>query len=72
MPDVVELEEPACDRLEEAAGKLGELGLSIERFGPNAMLVRAVPHSLRKSDPAQTARRYCRRLGKAWRGAVAR
>ena len=51
IPEVVELDEPACDRLEEAAGKLAELGLAIERFGPGAMLVRSVPHSLRKSDP---------------------
>jgi DNA mismatch repair protein MutL len=51
IPEVVELEEPACDRLEDAAERLGALGLAIERFGPGAMLVRSVPHSLRKSDP---------------------
>jgi len=51
MPDVVELEEPDCDRLEEAIAKLAELGLVIERFGPDAMLVRAVPHALGKADP---------------------
>ncbi len=51
IPEVVELEEPACDRLEDAAEKLGALGLSIERFGPGAMLVRSVPHALGKSDP---------------------
>lgn len=51
LPEVVELEETACDRLEDAAEKLGELGLVIERFGPNAMLVRAVPQSLGKSNP---------------------
>ncbi len=50
MPDVVELEEPDCDRLEEAIPKLGELGLVIERFGPDAMLVRAVPHALGKAN----------------------
>lgn len=53
MPAVVELDEPACDRIEDAAEKLGELGLAVERFGPDAILVRAVPHSLRKSDPAR-------------------
>jgi DNA mismatch repair protein MutL len=41
MPEVVELEEPECDRLEAAAGELAEMGLDIERFGPTAMLVRA-------------------------------
>ena len=53
IPEVVELEEPACDRLEDAADRLGALGLAIERFGPGAMLVRSVPHSLRKSDPGK-------------------
>jgi len=51
LPEVVELEETACDRLEDAAEKLAALGLVIERFGPNAILVRAVPHSLGKADP---------------------
>lgn len=56
LPEVVELEETACDRLEDAADKLALLGLVIERFGPNAMLVRAVPHSLGKSNPAALLR----------------
>ena len=56
IPEVVELEEPACDRLEDAAERLGALGLAIERFGPGAMLVRSVPHSLRKSDPGTLLR----------------
>jgi DNA mismatch repair protein MutL len=47
---VVELEEPACDRLEERAEQLAGFGLAIERFGPAAMLVRAVPSALAKSD----------------------
>ncbi len=51
MPDVVELDEPSCDRLEDAIAKLAELGLVIERFGPDAMLVRAVPHALGKANP---------------------
>jgi len=51
MPAVVELDEPACDRLEEQAGAFAELGLAIERFGPGAMLVRAVPGALAKADP---------------------
>lgn len=53
MPDVVELEEPDCDRLEDAVPKLAEFGLLIERFGPDAMLVRAVPHALGKANPAK-------------------
>jgi DNA mismatch repair protein MutL len=50
MPEVVELDEPDCDRLEGAAAELGELGLEVERFGPTAMLVRAVPVVLDKTD----------------------
>jgi DNA mismatch repair protein MutL len=50
MPEVVELDEPDCDRLEAAIGELGELGLEIERFGPAAMLVRATPAPLGKAD----------------------
>ena len=53
IPEVVELEEVACDRLEEASAKLAEFGLALERFGPNAMLVRAVPAALAKGDPAR-------------------
>ena len=43
LPEVVELDEPACDRLEARASELGELGLELERFGPRAVLVRATP-----------------------------
>ena len=50
MPEVVELDEPDCDRLEAATAELGELGLEIERFGPAAMLVRATPAPLGKTD----------------------
>ena len=50
LPEVVELDEPACDRLEERAAQLAEFGLALERFGPTAMLVRAVPSVLGKSD----------------------
>ena len=52
IPEVVELEEPDCDRLEGAARDLGELGLEIERFGPTAILVRAVPAALGKPNVA--------------------
>ncbi len=50
LPEVVELDEPACDRLEERAEELAAHGLAIERFGPAAMLVRAVPAALGGSD----------------------
>ena len=50
IPEVIELEEPDCDRLETAAGELAETGLDLERFGPTTMLVRAVPAALGKTD----------------------
>lgn len=50
LPEVVELDEPACDRLEERSAELAEFGLELERFGPRAMLVRATPAMLGKSD----------------------
>jgi DNA mismatch repair protein MutL len=50
MPEVVELDEPDCDRLEAAIAELADLGLEMERFGPAAMLVRATPAPLGKTD----------------------
>jgi DNA mismatch repair protein MutL len=50
VPEVVELDEPACDRLEGRIAELAEFGLDIERFGPGAMLVRAVPAMLGDGD----------------------
>ncbi len=51
IPEVVELDEPACDRLEARADELAELGLELERFGPAAMLVRSTPALLGQADP---------------------
>jgi DNA mismatch repair protein MutL len=50
VPEVVELDEPACDRLETRTAELAEFGLELERFGPAAMLVRAVPAMLGDGD----------------------
>ncbi|MEA3002819.1 MAG: mismatch repair protein MutL [Sphingomonadales bacterium] len=50
LPEVVELEEPACDRLEARAAELAEMGLEIERFGARAILVRATPAILGHGD----------------------
>ena len=52
IPQVVELDEPGCDRLEGASDELAEMGLELERFGPTAMLVRAIPAALGKTDAA--------------------
>ena len=50
LPEVIELDEPACDRLEARAAELAEFGLDLERFGPRAMLVRSVPAMLGQGD----------------------
>ena len=52
IPEVVDLDEPDCDRLEVAAIELAGMGLEIERFGPTTILVRAVPAALGKTDVA--------------------
>jgi DNA mismatch repair protein MutL len=52
IPEVVELDEPECDRLEAAATELEAMGLDLERFGPTAMLVRSVPAALGKTNVA--------------------
>ena len=50
LPEVVELDETACDRLEARILDLAAFGLELERFGPNAMLVRATPAVLGVGD----------------------
>ena len=50
LPQVVELDEPACDRLEARIEELSAFGLDLERFGPAAMLVRATPSMLGQGD----------------------
>ena len=56
VPDVVELDEVDCDRLEDAAEGLARYGLVIERFGPAAMLVRAVPAAIAQADTGKLLR----------------
>lgn len=50
IPDVVEMDESACDRIEARIGEFAELGLEMERFGPCAILVRATPAMLGSGD----------------------
>ena len=50
LPEVVELDEPACDRIEARIDELAEMGLEVERFGPRAILVRATPALLGAGD----------------------
>ncbi|WP_366556358.1 DNA mismatch repair endonuclease MutL [Aquibaculum sediminis] len=56
IPEVVELEEPAAQRLLARAGELEELGLVIEGFGADAVLVREIPALLGKTDVAALVR----------------
>ena len=56
IPEVVDLSESDCDRIEEAAPTLAEHGLAVERFGPTALLVRAMPAALAGGDPAALLR----------------
>lgn len=56
VPDVVEMDEADCDRLEDASEGLARYGLNIERFGPAAMLVRAVPSAIAKADTGKLLR----------------
>ncbi|MBN8530251.1 MAG: DNA mismatch repair endonuclease MutL [Alphaproteobacteria bacterium] len=50
VPEVVELEPHESEVLLEQAGELENLGLEIEPFGDNAILVRALPALLGKTD----------------------
>lgn len=50
LPEIVELDEPACDRLDERSAELAAFGLELERFGPTAVLVRATPAMLGSGD----------------------
>jgi DNA mismatch repair protein MutL len=50
IPEVVELDAEAADRLTAAASDLERLGLVVEAFGPAAIVVREVPALLGQGD----------------------
>ena len=50
LPEVVELEEPAVDRLIARADEFAELGLVLEKFGQGAVMVREIPALLGEGD----------------------
>ncbi len=56
IPEVVELDEIAAAAVEARAGELAVWGLEVERFGARAVLVRATPALLGKTDPAALVR----------------
>ncbi len=50
IPEVVEMDEAAADRITARAVELAELGLIIEAFGPGAIVVRETPAMLGEID----------------------
>jgi DNA mismatch repair protein MutL len=50
IPEVVDLDGPSVDRLTSRATELAELGLILESFGPDTILVREVPALLKGGD----------------------
>ena len=50
IPEVVELDEPAVERLAARAAELARLGLVLEKFGPGAVVVREVPALLGETN----------------------
>ena len=67
IPEVVELDEPDCERLEGAAAELADMGLEIERFGPaRCSSVRSPRRSARPTSGGfSPTRRRNRRVGRA-------
>ncbi|MGL5445783.1 MAG: DNA mismatch repair endonuclease MutL [Rhabdaerophilum sp.] len=56
IPAVVTLDPASADRLVAAAAMLEPLGLSLEAFGPDTILIREVPGQLAHVDPTKLAR----------------
>ncbi len=50
IPEVVELDPAEATRVAARAGELAELGLVVEQFGPDAILVRELPAMLGNTD----------------------
>ncbi len=50
IPEVVELEQNAADRIVEKAAEFGELGMTVEAFGSGAVVVRETPALLGEID----------------------
>jgi DNA mismatch repair protein MutL len=56
LPEVVELDEPAAERLAARAEELAEIGLRLEAFGPGAVVVRETPALLGEVDVQRLVR----------------
>ncbi|WP_185984902.1 DNA mismatch repair endonuclease MutL [Aureimonas mangrovi] len=56
IPEIVDLPEGDVDRLDAEAETFARFGLTLERFGPGAIAVRAVPAMLGQTDAAALVR----------------
>ncbi len=65
LPAVVELSAAETARILAQAEALGRLGLEIEAFGPQAVLVRALPAALGAPDPGPLLRDIADELGES-------
>ncbi|HOV04097.1 MAG TPA: DNA mismatch repair endonuclease MutL [Kaistiaceae bacterium] len=70
IPEVVELPEEDAARLEARADELSGFGLSLERFGPGAVMVRETPAALGETDIAGLVRDLADELAE-WDAALA-
>ncbi|MEZ5894864.1 MAG: DNA mismatch repair endonuclease MutL [Parvularculaceae bacterium] len=68
IPEIVELERDEVERLEARADEFAELGLAIERFGDDAVIVREIPALLGKTDIGAVVRRLADDLGELGEG----
>lgn len=67
VPQPVELSTTEAALLAEHAATLGELGLTLEEFGSNTVLVTAYPVMLSRSDPAQMVRDVAEKIAESGR-----
>jgi DNA mismatch repair protein MutL len=66
IPEVVELDERAAERLAARAPELKDLGLVLEPFGPGSVVVREVPALLGEADVQGLVRDLADQLAAPW------
>jgi DNA mismatch repair protein MutL len=70
LPEIIELEAPAVERLVARAAELAELGLALEGFGPGAVIVRATPAALGPADVGALVRDLADEIAEIGEGAA--
>lgn len=68
IPEIVALEPDGAERLDARASEFAELGLVLERFGDDAVIVREVPALLGQADIAAIVRRLADDLAEIGEG----